>query len=374
MKIESLESVHAGYVNTPLEPMPRLAAALGLAGGLYIKRDDMTGLALGGNKARKLNYIVNYALENGYTALMTFGGVQTNHGRLTVAAAIRYGLKPILVLKGRKPNYLSGNLLLDRLMGADIYFVDTSSADALPAAEQAAAKQRYVDECAARIIAEYETRGDKVLSVPVGGQTVIGSAGYIQAVPEIMAQMKAQNIRAKHLVVGYGSTGTFAGLWAGAKYYHAPFEVIGIPIEPDCRPVEETVDFINELSEYFEMGFTCRKEDLHLEFGFDSAGGAVGQTPVGYGGVGYNEPDAVTESYIELPARTEAIFVDPCYTGKVLHGYVDLLKRGVIRAEDGAIFMHTGGAPGLWTKEHLDHMQEGYWSDEKKDHVHIFSL
>lgn len=374
MKIESLESVPAGYINTPLEPMPRLAAALGLAGGLCIKRDDMTGLALGGNKARKLNYIVNYALENGYTALMTFGGVQTNHGRLTVAAAIRYGLKPILVLKGRKPDYLSGNLLLDRLMGADIYFVDTSSADALPAAEQAAAKQRYVDECAARIIAEYEARGDKVLSVPIGGQTVIGSAGYIQAVPEIMAQMKAQNIRAKHLVVGYGSTGTFAGLWAGAKYYHAPFEVIGIPIEPDCRPVEETVDFINELSESFEMGFTCRKEDLHLEFGFNSAGGAVGQTPVGYGGVGYNEPDAVTESYIELLARTEAIFVDPCYTGKVLRGYVDLLKRGVIRAEDGAIFMHTGGAPGLWTKEHLDHMQEGYWSDEEKDHVHIFKL
>ena len=195
-----------------------------------------------------------------------------------------------------------------------------------------------------------------------------------------MAQMKAQNIRAKHLVVGYGSTGTFAGLWAGAKYYHAPFEVIGIPIEPDFRPVEETVDFINELSEYFEMGFTCRKEDLHLEFGFDSActpaaaGSAADPAHVGYGGVGYNEPDAVTESCIELLARTEAIFADPCYTGKVFHGYVDLLKRGVIRAEDGAIFLHTGGAPGLWTKEHLDHMQEGYWSDEAKDRVHTFKL
>ncbi len=431
MKIEALKSVPAGYVDTPLEPMPRLAAALGLPAdadpahcGLYIKRDDLTGLALGGNKARKLNYIVSYALDNGYTALMTFGGVQTNHGRLTVAAAIRYGLKPILVLKGQKPDELSGNLLLDRLMGADIYFVDTSSADALPAAEQAAAKQRYVDECAAQIIAEYEARGDKVLSVPVGGQTVIGSAGYVLAVPEIMAQMKAQNLQAKHLVVGYGSTGTFAGLWAGAKYYHAPFEVIGIPIEPDFRPVEETVDFINELSEFFEMGFTCRKEDLHLETGGPALcgcdaesqpggctaesqpsgcdaesqpsgcdaesqpsgcdaesqpGGCTaesqpgGCTP-GYGGVGYNEPDAVTERYIELLARTEAIFVDPCYTGKVFHGYVDLLKRGVIRAEDGAIFMHTGGAPGLWTKEHLDHMQATYWSDEETDHVHTFKL
>ena len=370
MKIEDLRSIPVGYINTPLEPMPRLAAALGIqaarqrcsspmetAGGpadaeadtadaasrcgLYIKRDDLTGLALGGNKARKLNYIVQYALTNGYTALMTFGGVQTNHGRLTVAAAIRCGLKPILVLKGPKPDSLSGNLLLDRLMGADIYFVDTSSADALPADGQAAAVQRFVDECAARIIAEYEARGDKVLSVPVGGQTVIGSAGYIQAVPEIMAQMKAQNIRAKHLVVGYGSTGTFAGLWAGAKYYRAPFEVIGIPIEPDFRPVEETVDFINELSEYFEMGFTCRKEDLHLEFGFDSADGISSSAPIGYGGVGYNEPDAVT---------------------------------GVIRARDGAIFMHTGGAPGLWTKEHLDHMQGRYWADEEKDQVHIFKL
>ncbi len=398
MKIESLKSVPAGYTDTPLEPMPRLAAALGLDAahcGLYIKRDDMTGLALGGNKARKLNYIIQYALENGYTALMTFGGVQTNHGRLTAAAAVRYGLKPILVLKGQKPDYLSGNLLLDRLMGTDLYFVDTSAADRLPAAEQAAAKQQYLDKCAAQIIADYEARGDKVLSVPVGGQTVIGSAGYVQAVPEIMAQMKAQGIRAKYLVVGYGSTGTFAGLWAGAKYYHAPFEVIGIPIEPDFRPIEETAAFINELSSYFELGFTCGKEELHLEFGFGAAGsspsgsasfagsdsagcgscgGSAPSGSCGYGGIGYNEPDAVTESYIELLARTEAIFVDPCYTGKVLHGYIDLLKRGIIRAEDGAIFMHTGGAPGLWTKEHLDHMQDGYWSDEGKDRAHVFRL
>lgn len=102
----------------------------------------MTGLALGGNKARKLDYIVKYALDNGYTALMTFGGNQTNHGRLTVAAAIRYGLKPILILKGSKPGvYGSGNVLLDRLMGADIYFADTSAADALPEAERNAGKE-----------------------------------------------------------------------------------------------------------------------------------------------------------------------------------------------------------------------------------------
>lgn len=363
MKIETVKRVHAGYVDTPLEPMPALSRELG--GRLYIKRDDMTGLALGGNKARKLDYIVQYALDNGYTALMTFGGVQTNHGRLTAAAAIRFGLKPILVLKGAKPNYMSGNLLLDRLMGSDLYFVDTSAADSLPAEEQAAAKQQYVDQCAEAIIADYAARGEKVLSIPVGGQTVIGSAGYVQAIPEIMRQMEAQNIDAKYLVVGYGSTGTFAGLWAGAKYYNAPFEVIGIPIEPDFRPVQETVDFINELSRTFEMGFTCSAEDLHLE---------LGPAEAPYGGTGYNEPDSLTEHYIELLARTEAIFLDPCYTGKVFHGFVDLIRGGVISGQRGVIFMHTGGSPSLWTKEHLDAMQEPFWSDEAWDRVHVMKL
>lgn len=364
MKIEDLKHVHTGYVNTPLEYMPALTKELGGA-KLYIKRDDMTGLALGGNKARKLDYIVQYALENGYTALMTFGGVQTNHGRLTAAAAIRFGLKPILVLKGAKPDYMSGNLLLDRLMGSDIYFVDTSAADNLPEAEQKAAKQKYLDECTAKIVADYESRGEKVLPIPIGGQTIIGSAGYVQAVPEIMRQMKEQNIDAKYLVVGYGSTGTFAGLWAGAKYYHAPFEVIGIPIEPDYRPVQETVDFINELSQTFEMGFTCTAEDLHLEYG---------EGENFYGGVGYNEPDHITQSYIELLARTETIFADPCYTGKVLHGFVDLVRKGIIPADSSAIMMHTGGAPGLWTQEHLDSMQEIFWTGETKDSVHVMTL
>ncbi len=364
MKLESLKRVPVGYLDTPLESLPALTRELG-HGKLYIKRDDMTGLALGGNKARKLDYIVSYALENSYTALMTFGGVQTNHGRLTVAAAIRYGLKPILVLKGAKPDELSGNLLLDRLMGSDIYFVDTAAADALPEDQRAEAKQRYLDECTAKIVADYAARGEKVLSIPVGGQTVIGSAGYVQAIPEIMRQMEEQHIEARHLVVGYGSTGTFAGLWAGAKYYHAPFEVIGIPIEPDYRPVQETVDFINELSRTFEMGFTCKASDLHLE---------CGEGDNFYGGVGYNEPDAVTQSYLEQLARTEAIFVDPCYTGKVFHGFVDLVRKGKIATDSGAIFLHTGGAPGLWSKEHLDSMQAAYWSDEARDSVHVMKL
>lgn len=362
MNIETLKRAHVGYGNTPLEYMPRLTRELG-GGRLYIKRDDLTGLALGGNKARKLDYIVQYALEGGYTALMTFGGVQTNHGRLTAAAAIRYGLKPILVLKGPRPDYLSGNLLLDRLMGCDLHFVDTSAADALPETEREAARQQFLEDCAGKIISDYEARSEKVLSIPVGGQTVYGSAGYIQAIPELMAQCEAQDIHPKYLVVGYGSTGTFAGLWAGAAYYHAPFEVVGIPIEPDYRSREETAAFINDLSERFELGFTCRAEDLRLE---------TGPAEAPYGGVGYNQPDPITQEYIALLARTEAVFLDPCYTGKVFYGFTDLVRRGVLDGD--AVFLHTGGAPGLWSREHLDAMQAFLWSGGAEDHVHVMKM
>lgn len=364
MNIKELKHAQVGYLNTPLEYMPHLTERLG-RGKLYIKRDDLTGIAMGGNKARKLDYLVQYAKDNGYTALMTFGGVQTNHGRLTVAAAIKHGLKPILVLKGAKPDSCSGNLILDRLMGADIIFVDSSAADKLTGKEREAVKEEFLKECTQKILTKYEAMGEKVLNIPVGGQGVIGSAGYIQAIPEIMGQMEEQGITAKYLVAGYGSTGTFAGLWAGARYYNAPFEVIGIPIEPDYRLVEATADFINQLSDFYEMGFRITSKDIHLE---------LGEEDNLYGGIGYNEPDHITQSYIQLLAREEAIFADPCYTGKVLHGFVDMIEKGIIPYGENAILLHTGGAPGLWTKEHLESMQEIYWSDEAKDHVTVMKL
>lgn len=364
MKVEELKRTQVGYLDTPLEFMPNLTKRLG-RGKLYIKRDDLTGIALGGNKARKLDYLVQYAKDNGYTALMTFGGVQTNHGRITVAAAIKHGLKPILVLKGPKPEFCTGNLILDRLMGADIIFVDTSAADALPAEERDAAAAAYLEESTQNIIARYEAMGEKVLNIPVGGQGVIGSAGYIQAIPEIMGQMEKQGITAKYLVAGYGSTGTFAGLWAGAKYYNAPFEVIGIPVDPTPRALETTVAFINELSDFYELGIRCVPEDLHLEMG-------VGDHA--YGGIGYNLPDSVTLSYIQLLAQEEAIFTDPCYTGKVLHGFVDMIEKGAIPYGENAILLHTGGIPGLWSQEHLDRMQKAFWTDDTKDHVTVYKL
>lgn len=358
MNINELKRVSVGMVNTPLEFMPNLTEHLG-GGKLYIKRDDLSGLALGGNKTRKLDYIVKHALDNGYTTLMTYGGVQTNHGRLTIAAAIKYGLKSILVLKGAKPDYMSGNLLLDRLMGTEIHFVDTTSLEGEP--DKDAKAKAYLRECADKIIAEKEANGEKVLDIPIGGQTIIGSAGYIMAARELMEQMEKDNIKADYVVCGYGSTGTFAGLWAGAKYYNAPFKVIGVTIEPDYVDPQVTADFINEISEFYEMDFKCEASDLDIMAGPENKP---------YGGIGYNTPDKNTWEYIKLMAEKEAVILDPCYTGKVFYGFCDMVKKGIIEKDKNAVFVNTGGSPGLWTKEQLDFAQSVLWEEYEPKEIY----
>jgi 1-aminocyclopropane-1-carboxylate deaminase/D-cysteine desulfhydrase-like pyridoxal-dependent ACC family enzyme len=352
MKIDELEKVDVGIRNTPIEYMPYMTEYLKGA-ELYIKRDDLSGLALGGNKTRKLDYIVKYALNNGYTTLMTYGGVQTNHGRLTVAAAKKFGLKSILVLKGAKPDYMSGNILLDRLMGTEMYFVDTSSLDGPDKDKKA---KEFLRECAEKIIADKERQGEKVLDIPVGGQTIIGAAGYIQAAKEIMEQTEKMGISPDYVVCGYGSTGTFSGLWAGAKHYNAPFKVIGIPIEPDYVNPKETAEFINQISKFYGFGFKCGAEDLDIE---------AGPKDEPYGGTGYNLPDEVTWEFVKLMAEKEAVILDPCYTGKVFHGFADLVKSGKIEKNKTALFVNTGGSPGLWGKEQLDFANGLFWKDFK---------
>lgn len=355
ISLNTLERVEVGVLNTPLEYMPRLTEKLG-KGNLYIKRDDMTGLAFGGNKSRKLDYIVKYALDNNYTTLLTYGGVQTNHGRMTIAAASKFGLKSILMCYGDKPEILSGNLVLDRMLGAEIVFMDVSEArKATPGPEQIKA---YVDKrisATETIVKKYEAQGDKVLIIPIGGHNAIGTAGYIFAVKEIIAQMKAQNIKAKYLVAGYGSTGTFAGLWIGAKYYNAPFEVIGIPMSPAPASQESCATFINEVCETFDLNIVCNPEDIRIEQGPDHDK---------YAGLGYNIPDPKTREYMYMLARTEGILTDPCYTGKTFRGFCELIQNNIIPNGQDAIYLHTGGTPAIWTQEHLNEIQSELWNDK----------
>ncbi len=354
MKFQDIQKVEVGYLNTPLEYMPNLTKEIG-KGKLYVKRDDLTGLAFGGNKARKLDYLVKDAIDGGYNALMTFGGVQTNHGRMTVAAAVKYGMKPILVLTGAKPDYCSGNLILDRMMGADVHFIDTTALAGLPEPEKSEKTSAFLAQETAKIVAEYEAQGIRPYNVPVGGSSLVGAAGYINAIPEIMQQMKDQGIEAKYLVCGYGSMGTFGGLWAGAKYFNAPFEVVGIPVSATFRGRDQISEFIGKLSAEYELGITCTPEEIRLETG-------TAESP--YYGVGYNIPDPVTQEYMALLARTEGLFTDPCYSGKIFRGFVDLVKTGKIPEGENAIFLHSGGTPAIWSKEHLDAAQELFYGGE----------
>ncbi len=336
MKVENVKKVKLGHYPTPMEKMDNMTKLLG-KGDLYIKRDDTTGPAFGGNKARKLEYLVRDALENGYTALLTVGGTQTNHGRTTVGAAVKYGLKPILVLSGKDTGYLSGNLNLDAMMGADIYFV-----------ENPANTPKVIED----VCAKYAEQGDKVYVIPGGGSNPVGAVGYIMSIKEILDQMEKDNIKIDHLICTVGSMGTFGGMILGAKYFNAPFDVIAVPVSPAPKGDKEkqVADFVNKVSAEYEMGITITPEDVKIAYGPDDAP---------YSGEAYNKPDPVTREAIITLAKNEGIFLDPTYTGKTFRAFLDLVKEGeIVKEGENALFLHTGGAMALWTKEHLDDMQD----------------
>lgn len=336
MRVEDIKKVKLGNYPTPLEKMENMTKLLG-KGELYIKRDDTTGPAFGGNKTRKLEYLLQEAIDTGCTAVMTFGGTQTNHGRTTVGAAVKLGMKPILVLSGKDTGYLSGNLNLDAMMGTDIYFISD------PAKTM---------EVVADVVAKYEAQGDKVYQVPVGGSNPLGAVGYIMSVKEILKQMEEQQIKIDHVVCTVGSMGTFAGMILGAKYFNAPFDVIAVPVSPAPKGDKEkdVAAFANKVSETYNMGITITPEDVKIAYGPDDAP---------YSGEAYNKPDPVTREAIITLAKNEGIMLDPTYTGKTFRGFIDMVKEGeFIKEGENAVFIHTGGAMALWTKEHLDDMQD----------------
>ena len=231
------EKVKTALLPTPLYKLDNLSAEL--SSNVYIKRDDLTGMAFGGNKLRKLDYLVKEAKDAGYTALMTFGGTQTNHGRQTAAVACKYHMKSIIIANMNSdapPETLSGNLLLDEILGCDVIFMDMASINKNKdgkephVIKQETAKLRKA--VAQKVIELYEAKGEKVYEMPAGGSTTTGVLGYFDCVEEILEQMNAENLQIDYVVCSSGSNATYAGLWLGAKYYHAPFQVIGCTVSP----------------------------------------------------------------------------------------------------------------------------------------------
>lgn len=320
MHLSKLRRVLLGTLPTPMEEAPRLSEALG-GPRILFKRDDLTGFALGGNKVRKLEYMLAEVVDQDADVVVTGAGPQSNYLRTTAAAARKLGLDAVLVMHGDPPTEVQGNYLLDRLAGAEIIFThdeDRSSVD------------RTLDEVAK----DLRRHGRRPYVIPRGGASPLGSVGYVACALEMETQLVAQGVRADHLVCATGACGTQAGLWLGATWLQAAYRIWGITVS---RPREECLTRVRSLA-------TATAELLGLA-------APPSESPVvleEYLGPGYGivTPEAVQA--IRLVARTEGIFLDPVYTGKAMAGLMGLVRQGEIGRDDTVIFLHTGGAPGLF--------------------------
>lgn len=329
-RLDELPRVELARVPTPLHEAARLRDALGgprRCPRLLFKRDDLTDLALGGNKARKLEYLVADARDLGATWLITTGGPQSNHARMTAAAARLAGMGATLVLSGPGPRDEAGNLLLDRVLGADVVLLDaTLEGAALEAAERTA-----IDGA----IDALEQRGERPYIVPLGGSDALGALGYVRAMRELLDQLQAMGATADRLYHASGSRGTQAGLELGVRLFESSCRITGIAVsggeeEKRARAVELVRDAAALLGERVDVDAAALHTDQR------------------YYGSGYAAPTRGAAEAIRLLARTEGILLDPVYTAKAMAGLLDHVREGVIGADETVVFLHTGGVPGLF--------------------------
>lgn len=326
MHLAAFPRVRLGHFPTPLEFMPNLTKLLG-GPNLYIKRDDCTGLATGGNKTRKLEFLVAQAIEQGADTLITQGAVQSNHARQTIAAAARVGMKCKILLEQRVTNASeeyeeSGNVLLDRLMGGEIvarFPVGTNM-------------QQEMENLAA----ELRSAGSKPYVIPGGGSNPVGALGYVACAQELLTQSFETGVRIDHVVHATGSTGTQAGLVVGLRASNSGIPVYGVSVRaPKAKQEENVWNLVQATVDY--MGLPA---------------GSVDRSDVvansDYVGDGYGLPtDSMVEA-LRLAAEHEAILLDPVYSGKGMAGLIDLIRTGHFKKGENVVFVHTGGAVGLY--------------------------
>ncbi|MBR3570913.1 MAG: D-cysteine desulfhydrase family protein [Oscillibacter sp.] len=305
-----------GLYPTPCYPLEAVSARYGR--DIWIKRDDLCGVALGGSKVRKLEYLLEEARRAGCDTVFTTGSAQSNHAALTAACAARLGMKCVLFLKGRGAAQERGNLLLDRLFGAEIRFVDTD---------------RYAhiyDEMLA-LDEELSKQGRKCRAIPAGGSTPLGALGYVACAEEIAAQCDG----AGRIVCAVGSGGTAAGLLLGAKLCLPGAGVAGVSVYPEAFE-----DIVPQLAEdaaaLLDTPLVRTEGDLRI---------------VRRIGDGYAVPNPEDAPYIEELARLEGILLDPVYTGKAWAGMMELLKAGELDGDGSIVFVHTGGAAALFAMD-----------------------
>lgn len=309
---------------TPLEHLPRLSAALG-GPDVYIKRDDLLGLAAGGNKTRKLEFLVADALVQGADTLITCGAVQSNHCRLTLAAAVKEGLKCRLVLEERVPGSYnprgSGNNFLYHLLGVEAVKVVPGGADMTKEMQAVAA--------------DLAATGRKGYIIPGGGSNEIGATGYVACAEEILAQAFDKGVNFDHIVTTSGSAGTHAGLVVGFWGTGSGIPVTGINISRKNDVQTELVyGLVQRTATRVGLQQPVPREAVVC---FDE-----------YVGPGYSIPTPEMVAAVELLARTEGILLDPVYTGKAMAGLIGLIRQGYFKKGENVLFIHTGGWPALY--------------------------
>jgi len=322
MRIESLARFPLAQLPTPIEELKSLSRELG-GPELLFKRDDQTGLAFGGNKTRKLEFLVGQALEQGADTLVTAGAAQSNHCRQTAAAAARAGLRCELLLNGTKPELPNGNVLLDELLGARIHWIQLS---------ERVAKLRELPD-------QLRKEGRKPYVIPVGGSNGVGATGYVLAMIELVEQLDGINRRVDHVVFASSSGGTQAGIVVGAKVTNFNGKLHGVSIDQDDANGAtyqcELADIANETAKY--VGFDAQFAAGDFTVAYDYLGG-------GYGIVSDLEREA-----IRLLASREGIILDPVYTGRAMGALLDLIRKKAFRPDETVLFWHTGGAPALFS-------------------------
>ena len=319
-QLSDLPRLPLGVYPTPLYKLENISARYGR--NIWIKRDDLCGVALGGNKVRKLEFLLAEAKQQGCDTVFTTGGAQSNHAMLTAACAARLGMQCILILKERGVTERLGNLILDEIYGADVRFMDTDSYDDIYAEMH-------------RVAEELSKDGHKSYFIPCGGSNALGALGYAACVEELTAQADAQGVHFGHIVSATGSGGTTAGLLLGAKLFCPDTKVTGIGVDDD--PFGEIVPALAAEAVSLLGGTLDRRAD---DFGM-----------VFHLGDGYAIPNPEDTPYIEELARSEGILLDPVYTGKAWAGMLKLLQSGYFEDQEDILFVHTGGAAALFAMD-----------------------
>ncbi len=313
MKVQ-LPRVQLAHLPTTIEPLPRLSAAL-KGPQLWIKRDDQTGLAFGGNKTRKLEYLLADARAQGAEMLITRGAAQSNHCRQTAAAAARSGFECTLVLSESAPSEIAGNLLLDQLLGAEVVWTEGEDPEQV---------------LQSTFTQAWET-GRRPYLIPYGGSNATGASAYVAAISEL----EEQGLKFDRVVFASSSGGTQAGMIVGVKALELATLITGISVDKPSEELQPLIlNLAQQISELLGLNLTFQADDVDVDDRY--LGG-------GYGVMGKIERDA-----IELFASTEGILLDPVYTGRAAAGMIDRIRKGEFGLDERILFWHTGGTPALF--------------------------